>query len=322
MLAKVVEQRSMGFSASSLTDMGTVTQGSLIRKEEYNYPLTPNYNLIDAPTYTSMTESWSRDGTNVDTATTGFVVDQNPAPPTPSTTTITLPNGTKKKQFSINSPGAWNDGLFYEDQTYVTDGVLLERTTIAWELGAYGSRRQTRVEQTDERGQVTATEYSYGSYNQVTEMRDYNYGGTALLRATRTTYENGANYTNRHIFNLPLTVDIFASDNTTRVSRTEYQYDGQTLTDAPGVYMHDDASNPYGPQYEQCDCYQWDYWMIDCLQWNCYYYSNYNPATDYRGNVTQLTTYSNAANLTGAITETRRYDITGNMVKTSTSCCR
>lgn len=322
MIAKVVQQRGMGFSASSLNDMGTVTQGSLISKEQYNYPLTPNYTLTDAPTYTSLVETWSRDGTNVDTATTGFAVNQNPTPPAPSTTTITLPNGTKRKQYSINAPGQWNDGLFYEAETYVTEGQVLEREKIFWEPGAYDSRRQTRVETTDERGQMTATEYSYGSYNQVTEMRDYNYGGTALLRATRTTYQNSANYTNRHIFNLPLIVDVFAADNVTRVSRTEYQYDGQTLTDAPGVYMHDETHNPYAPLYEQCDCYMWDHWMIECLQWNCNWYSNYNPATDYRGNVTQITSYANAASLTGPVTETRRYDITGNMVKSSNTCCQ
>ena len=111
MLAKVVEQRGMGFSASSLNDMGTVSQGSLTRKEEYNYPLSPNYSLTDAPTYTSMTETWTRDGTNLDTATTGYVVDQNPTPPTPRTTIVTLPNGTKLKQFSVNAPGQWDDGL-------------------------------------------------------------------------------------------------------------------------------------------------------------------------------------------------------------------
>ncbi|MCV6039247.1 hypothetical protein OFP00_39825, partial [Escherichia coli] len=31
--------------------------------------------------------------------------------------------------------------------------------------------------------------------------------------------------------------------------------------------------------------------------------------------------YVDAANLTGPITETRRYDIAGNMVAASTSCC-
>ena len=60
----------------------------------------------------------------------------------------------------------------------------------------------------------------------------------------------------------------------------------------------------------------------------CYYvcdpdwwWNPYNPATDYRGNVTQVTTYANGQNLTTPITETRRYDINGNLIKANTSCC-
>jgi len=319
MLAKVVEQRNMGFSASSLTDMGTVTQGTLTRSEIYNYPLTPNYSLTDAPTYTTMVESWSRDGTNIDSATTSYDVNENA---NPRSIIITLPNGTKTKQLSYNAPGQWNDGLVYYDETYVTAGQPLQKSNSYWQPGAYDSPRPTRVEKIDERNQTTAVEFSYGSvYNQVTDIREYNYGGTTLLRSTRTQYQNSANYTNRHIFSLPLVVETYDPNNV-RLSRTEYQYDGQTLTDAPGVVMHDETHNPYGPQYEQCDCYQWDYWMIDCLQWNCYWVSNYNPATDYRGNVTQITVYADGTNMTGAISETRRYDITGNMITTSTSCCQ
>jgi RHS repeat-associated protein len=318
MIAKVVEQRNMGFSSSGLTDMGTVTQGSITRRQTYNYPLTPNFSLTDAPTYTTLEESWSRDGTNFDSATTNFEVHEND---NPRWTLITQPNGTKTKQFSFNAPGQYNDGLAFEDQTYVVEGTILQKSKAFWEPGAYGSPRPTRVERTDERGQMTASEFSYGSvYNQVTEVRDYDYGGVTLLRKTVTTYENSANYTNRHIFNLPLSTELRDGSNV-RLSRTEYQYDGQTLTDTPNVVAHDETHNPYAPQWEQCDCAQWDHWQIECLQWNCFWTSNYNAATDYRGNVTQVTTYADGTGLTGAITETRRYDITGNMIKASTTCC-
>ena len=62
MLAKVIEQRGMTFSAASWNDMGTVGQGQMTRTETYNYPLYPgdpsapdSSNLTDAPTYTSAT---------------------------------------------------------------------------------------------------------------------------------------------------------------------------------------------------------------------------------------------------------------------------
>ncbi len=339
MLAKVVEQRNMGFSASSLTDMGSVSQGSVTRKQVYDYPLTPDYSLTDAPTYPSMVESWSRDGTNFDSATTLYDVHEND---NPRTMTVTLPNGTKNKQVSYNAPGQWNDGLTYHDETYVTAGQVLQSSDVSWQQGAYNSPRPTRVERTNELGQKTAQEFIYGSgslYNQVTEQREYDYGGTVLMRSRRMTYQNSSNYTGtcnssgcfgRHIFSLPLSVEVYASDNVTRVSRTEYQYDGQPLTAAPNVVMHNQASNPHAEAEGLC------YWENDwndpdctgnCFELSCDGHCNqnwicpYDSSTDYRGNVTQITSYADAAGLTGAITETRRYDVTGNVVKTSTSCC-
>lgn len=336
MLAKVVEERAMGFSASSLNDMGSISDGQRTRTETYNYPLSPDYGLTDAPTYTSMTESWTRDGTNFDSATTGYSVDENSSP---RTTIITLPNGTKSKQLAYNAPNQWNDGLVYHDESYVTEGQPLQSSTSTWELGAYGSPRPTRLEKTDERGQTTAAEFSYGSvYNQATEVRDYDYGGTTLLRATRTQYQNSSSYTNRHIFNLPLSVEIYGSDYVTRVSRTEYQYDGQTMTQRADVVQHDFAYDPYAADEGYCN-WENDWSDGDCngsCMPNCpeciqdptcdgycpqYYVCPYDSSTDYRGNVTQVTSYADAAGLTGAISETRRYDIAGNLVKSAASCC-
>jgi RHS repeat-associated protein len=329
MLAKVVEERAMGFSASSLTDMGSIWDGQRSRTEAYNYPLTPNYSLTDAPTYTSMTETWTRDGTNFDSATTSYAVNENA---NPRSVIITYPNGTKNKQLSYNAPGQFNDGLVYRDETYVTDGVILQSSATTWAAGAYGSSRPTRIEKTDERGQMTAAEFSYGSvYNQVTDMREYDYGGTTLLRSTRTTYQNNALYTNNHIFNLPLTVEIYGPDNVTRLSRTEYQYDSQALSPAANVVMHDQAYNPHADAEGYC------YWEPDwndpdcnggCWDYNCdgycpqNYICPYSYWTDYRGNVTQITSYADAVNLTGATTETRTYDVTGNMVTSTTACCQ
>jgi RHS repeat-associated protein len=333
MLAKVVEERSMGFSSSGLTDMGSVWQGSVTRSETYNYPLTPNYSLTDAPTYTQLVESWSRDGTNFDSATTNYSVNENSSP---RSIVVTLPNGTKTKQLSYNAPGQWNDGLVYHDESYVTEGQPLQSSDVTWQSGDYSSPRPTRLEKRNELSQVTATEFSYGSlYNQVTDVRDYDYGGTALIRSTRTTYQNSATYTGscnsygcygRHIFNLPLTVEIYAGDNVTRVSRTDYQYDGQPLSAAPGVVMHDQASNSHAE--EEGFCY-WDYDWNDpdctgsCWDYSCdgycpqYYVCPYDSSTDYRGLVTQTTTYANAAALTGPVTQTKRYDVTGNLVQTT-----
>jgi len=360
MLKKVSERRGMTFSgpdpvppAQGPTEQGTITfAGQVTQEEVYNYPLyvgdssgTASSNLTDAPTYTSQTESWTRDGVNFDSGTTGYDIHENS---TPRTVTVTLPNGTTSKQYSYNAPGQFNDGLVYLDETRDASGTLLQSSSSAWAQGAYESPRPVRVEKTDERSQTTAAEFSYGSvYNQVTEVRDFDYGGTSLLRGTRTTYQNNVNYTGtaystgyvgRHIFNLPLSVEVYAADNSTRVSRTEYQYDGQNFSAAPNVVQHAQSFNPHAE--DEGYCYYDNDWSDGDCRGSCLpncpeciqdpscdgycpqiYYCPYDSSTDYRGNVTQVTSYADAINLTSAVTETRRYDITGNLVTASTSCC-
>lgn len=331
MIAKVVQARGLVFSASSLTVQGTLTPpttNQITRKEVYNYPLTPDYSLTDAPTYTTMTETWTRDGSTNDTATTHFLVTKNatnPAQPSvPSRKVeITLPDNTKSIQYTHNAPGNFKDGLIYQDETRNSGGTLLQGSTTNWELGHYSSARPTRIEVTNERSQTTATEFGYfGLYNQVWEVRNYDYTG-AQIRVTRTTFENGSNYTGRHIFNLPLSEEVFAGDGTTRVSRTTYEYDGQPLTSRPGgVTHHYPSHDPYNTDEICCDCcnWQWDH-MTDswvCTEW-CPGVPVFDPSTNYRGNLTQMVVYSDAATPSGAIAENHRYDITGNRVLTSTS---
>ena len=331
MLAKVMEMRNMVFSASTLTEQGYFSSsGQLNRKEVYNYPLTPNYSLTDAPTYTTLTETWTRDGTNTDQAVTSFLVQENatnPAQPTvPSRKVeVTMPNLTKSIQYSYNAPGQFKDGLVYQDETRSSSGTFLQGSSTTWEQGYYSAPRPVRMEATNERSQTIATEFSYtGYFNQVTETRNYDYNG-AQMRVTRNDYENSSNYHNRHIFNLPTTVDVFAGDGTTRVSRTVYQYDGQTLTATPNATQHAASYDPYNTDEICCDCcnWQWDYYTDSwvCTEW-CPGIPVFDPSTDYRGNVTTVTTYADAANLTGAITEQRRYDVTGNLVTSSASCCQ
>lgn len=317
MITKVREQRGMTLTAASLTEQGTVTKGTETSESAYNYPMTANFTLTDAPTYTSKTDTW--DGMDTTAAVTTYLVQQNT---NPRKVTITLPNLTKSIQYSYNVPGQFNDGLLYQDETYGPgDTVPLQKSAVTWEAGVYDSARPARTETTDELGQKTATEFDYGTqYNQVTEVRDYDYGGLNLLRVTRTQYENSTAYTNRHIFNLVKQVEIFASNGTTRESRTEYVYDGATMEDTPNVVQHLDASNPYAPSEEYCD-YQPKPGNPDIEIWVCTTYNPYNPATAYRGNVTQVKTYVDAAALTGPITQTHSYDITGNLVTSAAACC-
>ena len=331
-IAKVVEQRGMAHSTSGLTDMGTVTPGTMTNQEVYGWQTPGN----DAPTYTTLTESWAFMDSGP--AVTTYQVNENASP---RTTTITLPNNVKSIQYSHNAPGQFNDGRIFKDETYDTDGTtLLVRNETTWVAGDYNSARASYTTTTTRQGAsyvTTGTEFSYQaspSFNQVIEVRNYDYGyvnggSNVLLRRAEADYENSANYTNRHIFNLPKTVSVYAG-NGTRVSRTVYTYDGpgSSLQNTPGVVQHLAESDPYAASVTQpghyitqctgcppCSCVP--VWIPPSTS------NPYKPETDYRGNLTQVKTYADAANLTEAtaVIETRSYDITGNMVKASTSCC-
>lgn len=332
MIAKVSERRGMTFSASSLEEQGTVTSaGSVTRQETYDYPLTATSVLNDAPTYGKMTDTW--EGMDTAAAETIYIVDENA---TPRRVEVRQPNGTRSIQLSYNftslpdsHPDKYKDGLVYQDETRDSDNNLLHASSVTWEQGAHDSPRPSRVEATNyEIGKKTATTFEYGPFNQVVNASTYDYadiGATpsVLLKTASTTYENGANYTaaSRHIYNLPKKVEIFAADGA-RVSLTEYQYDGSALLPTPDVTQHDYAYDPFAPEYLVTECAQWDNDQINCLQWNEYWRTDYRPETNYRGNVTQVTTYTDAAAdpAAGAITETRTFDVTGNMVTASSPC--
>lgn len=332
MLQKVVEQRGMGFSASSLNDPGTVWPGSMSRQDSYNFLLS---NLSDAPTYDALTQTWA----DMDSAAAVTHYENYPNA-TPRKVIVTLPNGTTSTQYSFNHPYQYDDGLTYLDETKDANGTVLQSSATQWEPGAYESPRPTSVTQTDERGQATGTEYSYGAnHNQVTETRNYDYGyvpggGNSLLRRTVTQYATAQGYLNRHIFNLTQAVEVYAGDGT-RASRTEYQYDGgtpnggATLVGLPTTAaQHSEAYNPFAPQYwvdGLCYCNYDNYWGY--CEWTCdpgYYQTDYDASTDYRGNLTQVTRYANAEAqpASGATVETRTYDITGNVVASGSACCQ
>lgn len=359
LIKMVVETRNMTFSASSINDMGTITSpGQLTRKELYNYPMYPgdpnapnSSNLTDSPTYSSMTQSWVSDGTGAtDQAVTLYSVNENASP---RTVEVTLPNGVKSKQYSYNytslpdnNPLKALDGLVYLDETRDSTGALLHSSSSSWEKGAYESPRPTQVQATNhEIQQATTATFTYGSYfNQLTDVRNYGYGGEQL-RWTHTTYQNSVSYKGsygscstyscygRHIFSLPLSLEVYDGSNN-RVARTEYQYDGQTLTQRYPLAQHDLAFDPYANAEGYC-YYDYDWSDPDCngactpelVGCDGYcpqtYYCPYDASTDYRGNVTQVTSYTNVDNssATGALTETRRYDIAGNLVTASMSCC-
>ena len=287
MLTKVSERRGMTFDGAALTVQGTMTPGLMTRERIYHYAIGPGNSSDGVPTYTVVTERW--EGMDTHPALTKYDFRMTAESRIMETT---YPDGTRVVRHSHNKPGDFNNGIVYEEDRYDAGGKLLSKSTETWEQGDYDSPRLTESKLTDERNQTTRIEYGYGPYNQIQELREYDYGG-ALLRRTHFEYLNNHLYFGwRHIFNLPAVVEVFDANGTVPLSRTDYVYDEHPLIDTPGVVQNAQSDVPVGLPRQ---------------------------VSQVRGNITQVTSYGNAANRTGAITESRRYDIAGNLVSTSRS---
>jgi RHS repeat-associated protein len=371
MIRKVSERRGMTFDNAPLDQQGNIGAGAMSREMVYDYPQFGG-SYSDMPTYTQMTEDWAGRATASAPVTSFSVVDSSGT----RTTTITRPDGAQLTQVTDNNQSSSTYGMLLEDAHYQdsSHSVVLSRSKAFWEIGVYNSPRPWRTEAYDERGRMTATTFSYdpayGSlYNSVTDARAYGYGGE-LLRRARTEYLNNANYngflqnsgtlwwkqfgppsggpnwSGSHIFNLASLTEVYAADDVTRLSRTEYQYDGPGLINNPGIVQHNHWYNPHTPPQEECGSYP-DPDDPDCngqcgpcqnppcpepppnCDGNCNqipfcnYIPQYDPRTWYRGNVTQIKSYADAASLdqSTAVVETRTYDIAGNVRVQSSSCC-
>jgi RHS repeat-associated protein len=365
MITKVSERRAMTWAASG-EEQGVVTAGVMTKESIYNYPLTvedaqdraPGIGLTDAPAYTKLTNVWDDGAGGTKSAQTTYQVNQTSSPrlteikqPHP-----TLPN-TKlvTKQYSYNNATQYN-GMIDKIETFVEGPsgaqAFKGRTQTFWEqtdaANNYKSPRPTKVETTDELNQTKKVEYGYGAkYNQITSLREYDYGGATLLRETKTAYINDSNYTGavyagylwsgRHILNLVDYAEVWDGSGN-RVSHIDYEYDGGTLADAPGVIQHDETHDPFAPDkcgYELRESDP-DYNSPYCSFEGHHSYSSncdgvvpedyvcrppYDTATTYRGNVTTVRAYAKAQNLTEPVVETGGYDKTGNRIWASSSCC-
>ncbi len=350
MLAKALEQKGLAWTAGAEAQ-GVVSPGSMVDLNKYNYPLTTvneagrtnGVNLSNAPTYTTLSESWA--GMDTAEAVTTYAINQDA---NPRTAMITQPNGTQKKQYSYNAPGQWNDGLAYKDEVYDADGTLLTISEVEWEQGNYETTRTRVIRNTNERGQMKRTEFSYGPlFNQATSTREYDYDG-ALLKETRNAFLNSPAYTtwtypatlyfpdgarepgpltgypptSGHLLNLITSTEVYGVNNA-RLSRTEYEYDTAPLQDTPGVLGHSERYNPFTTQLEQIGSCT-EYITVPGLGDICIareIIPIYDPLSAYRGNATVVKSFANPADPTPPQQETRRYDRAGNLLTATTNCC-
>lgn len=135
-------------------------------------------------------------------------------------------------------------------------------------------------------------------YANVQEVHEYDWGVSspgALLRNTHTDYVTSSGYvspTGAHLRRLPsqkwISSDINGSN---KVSLSQFEYDNYA------------SNSTHAPLVSRSSVFGHDT-------------TNYGTGNTVRGNVTALTTYTNAATPSGAITAYSQYDILGNTVKT------
>jgi RHS repeat-associated protein len=268
----------------SLSSNGTVRSAVA-----YNYP-TAATQLSSHPTYTQQYVCDRPAGTcdASSGATWTFAVAKTNGQVSQST--ITDPSGTKTIT-SLYTSG-WNAGLVSSTEIRDTSNALLRGTTNTWasDTTTYANPRLSRVVTTlgdTNPNRQAKTEFDYTSYGNVSQLREYDWY-LVLKRTTSTDYLTDSNYILRHILDRPIKVQVRKPDSTV-VARTDFAYDGTSFAGVSGATNHDDV----------------------------YYSSSFR----YRGKVTSITRYENAAAGSGGVTRHFYYDSVGNLVTAELDCC-
>ncbi len=336
MMYKITQFRGMTASWTSNTDPGQYPNegtNTVAATTSYNYEGTPlrsipSGGLSDAPDYTQRTDDWA--GRVSAQPVYQFSVDK-----ASGVSTVTAPDGSVSETHTIVDPGQWDHGLVSDIYIDKQGATFLSQTHLDWDPASTGNPRVQQIRATNDGGQTKATVLGYTTYNNVSVVseRDFTTDGNVSpieLRRTETTYVTSSAYVNRHLLHLPATVQVFAGGSTAPTARVDYAYDNYgaghaNLTSRNDIIMHDPAYDPFAPTQQDC------YW--DCIDygaigepcnwvWVCNYYNPYDPATDYRGNVTSVTTYPDATNTANSITHSTTYDIAGNVMTAQVDCCQ
>jgi RHS repeat-associated protein len=285
MMAKVSRRRAMSFTPGAQNnDQGSISAGVMTDERVYNYKM---YNdpdgtfcgpaLSDAPNYTTMTESWA--GMTTPLAVTSYALRKDLLD---QLLTTTYPDGTRHYVYTYTDTSKWNNGLVYHELTDGGTALVLSEVQTYYEPGAYNSPRVKEIEKTNALGKTVSTVYTYSiqNYNQVSMVKRYGYDN----KPVSSTSIEATSYFGKHIFNLPVVVTELGADGSA-LAETDYGYDGQPLADTPGVAGHDPS---------------------------------YDKTAKVRGNVTQVIRNTSPGNMHAVgPTETRLYDITGNLVSSS-----
>lgn len=339
MIYQIVKFHGMTASTTSTSSAGSVTEGTntTAATTTYGYPTSASA-LSDVPTFTNRSDEWAGRTTGGSAPASTFSVSEQTSE---TISTVTAPDSTVMETRSIKNSGQWNDGLISETKVQNSSSVVFSKTVFSWEQNPYnGTPRLASLRVTNEAGQTAARVFSYDDAHtvfnnvSVTSERGFTTDGSVSateLRRTETTYVTSSDYINRRLLSLPSMVKVFPGGSSTPATRVDYAYDQygsshENMTARTDIIMHDYTADPFAPTEESCNwnCYEYDPWWVNCidLRYECTYYNPYDPSTDFRGNITTVTTYPDATTTTGAITHTTTYDIAGNVMSMQVDCCQ
>ncbi|HEY9402809.1 MAG TPA: BPSL0067 family protein [Pyrinomonadaceae bacterium] len=325
MIRQVVQLREMQIANFNFDPLTAVNNdGQWGASTLYSYPNSAAA-LSDAPTYGSRTDDW---------VGRTSVLPVHHFEESAGISRIIAPDGSVSETKTIVATGIADRGMngLVEETllkaSQAEGAPVLSHTRMKWEQGGTnGIPRLKKVWTTDETGETRAVVYDlYDDYNNVRVMTTHDFAAYpelgAELRRTETVYVTDQRWTNRRLVRLPLHSSVLANGATVR--RVDYGYDETPLVrrGADPVTGHDQAFNPDAPEEWRCrpspQCEPDDF---DC---GCRIETLYDPATDYRGNLTSVKTYSDAATPSAGttVTNTAVYDILGNLTEQTVNCCR
>jgi len=258
--------------------------GALRSSVSYNFPSISPPALTDLPTFWQQTVN---DGNNTASWTYSSTKSNNRV----ATSTVTDPStGNGPAKITITTLNTTGNFIGMPQNVQITDGTTVFQTTaFTWVADAttFANPRQDTVTITNDAGQQSKAAYTYTTNGNVATIAEYNFG-LALARTTAMSYLTTGSYPAQHILDRLTQVQVKDPAGTVQ-AQTNFVYDGTTPTSQTGVQNHDD--------------------------------SGYGTGFNTRGNVTQVTRYSNASALTGPISRNFAYDMLGNLRSAQVDCC-
>ncbi|MCW5955995.1 MAG: RHS repeat protein [Pyrinomonadaceae bacterium] len=325
-MIKKIERR-VGVTVSdptSTTAMGSVTnEGAWAASTEYNYP-DGTTALSDVPKYSKRTDDWYGKTSSIP-AETYYDVPEPSGGIQISRITVVDSNFNIETETKANAA----TGMIMESSIKKIWGPAGQYTTLMAknEYTWSANRNLTKLETTNESGLKKKTEFEYDQYNNQTLIKEYDYypssGSPALLRTTEMTYETGSGWINKNLTGLVKSVRSIVNNVTVSKSLFEYDHNGNdsTLThrDDINIATHDTYYNPAHPAWDEEICP-----YSSGSECTIIHHDGYDSTSAYRGNLTKVTGFADATLTTDANADVTdyNYDIAGNTVSATLSCCQ